>query len=96
MQSDEVGYESVAPRGRDDVVFRSVSGEWVLYDPTTRDLHVLNAAAAAVWSCCDGSLDVEGIAAELAAHLDGVPDIDTLREDVSSTVERFTREGLLK
>ncbi len=30
------------PRSRDDVVFRELADDWVLFDPETRRLHVLS------------------------------------------------------
>jgi len=84
------------PRARPEVVFRSVAEDWVLYDPRNRDLHVLNATAAAVWSCCDGTLDEEGIVGELMEHLEGAPDPETVRADVREALERFRSEGLLE
>lgn len=84
------------PRARADVVFRSVSRDWVIYDPRTMDLHVLNATAAAVWSCCDGSLSVDEIANELATHLEGSPEIETVRVDVRGAVDKFAEDGLLE
>ena len=43
-----------APRVRDDLVFRQLDEEWVVYDPASEQLHVLNASAAVVWLCCTG------------------------------------------
>ena len=85
-----------SPRTRADIVFRSLSREWVLYDPRTRLLHVLNAAAAAVWSCCDGSRTVEDIATELRETLKDAPDGEQVSEDVRETLARFAEEGLLE
>lgn len=88
--------ETPGPRAREDVVFRSVAGDWVLYDPGTQDLHVLNATAAAVWSCCDGTLSPEGIARELADALDDAPSVEEVRGDVDRTLDRFRSAGLLE
>ncbi|NJD19615.1 MAG: HPr-rel-A system PqqD family peptide chaperone [Gemmatimonadetes bacterium] len=85
-----------APRARPDVVFRSVAGDWVLYDPRTQDLHVLNVTAAAVWACCDGTLDPGAIAREVAEHLEGAPSPDEVRADVERALERFRADGLLE
>ena len=46
------------PRRREDVVFRRVAGDWLLFDPRTRRIHVLNLSAALVWSFCTGEHDV--------------------------------------
>jgi coenzyme PQQ synthesis protein D (PqqD) len=84
------------PCSRSDVVFRSVAGDWVIYDPRTRDLHVLNATAAAVWVCCDGSLSADGIAEEIAGHLEGAPEIEKVLSDVARALDRFREDGLLE
>jgi len=94
--SEGDGEGAKAPRGRPDVVFRSVAGDWVLYDPRTQDLHVLNVTAAAVWACCDGTLDSSAIAREVAEHLEGAPSPDEVRADVDRALDRFRADGLLE
>lgn len=49
------------PRARSDLVFRRVGDDWVLFDPASQKLHILNLTAALVWSFCTGALDVAGI-----------------------------------
>ena len=83
------------PRAREDVVFRSVSDEWLLYDPRTQDLHVLNVTAAGIWTCCDGTMSLDQIARHVADHLDGAPDVSIVRADVETTVAKFRADGLL-
>lgn len=83
------------PRVRDDLVFRPLGEEWVVYDPRTRDLHVLNVTAAAVWACCDGSLTPAEMAVELEAHLEAAPPTAEVRRDVDRALARFADEGLL-
>lgn len=85
-----------APRARGDVVFRSVGSDWVLYDPRTQDLHVLNATAAAVWACCDGTLGPDAIAREVSAHLPEAPTLDAVLRDVTDVLDRFHADGLLE
>lgn len=84
------------PKPREDVVFRSVSNDWVLYDPRTRDLHVLNATAAAVWSCCDGQSTARDIARALADALVDPPDFDVLVRDVEAALDRFHAQALFE
>lgn len=83
------------PRGRDDVVFRALVDEWVLYDPDTRQLHVLNHTAALVWSLCDGTLDEAGMVRAVGDLLDDAPAEPVLRAHVRETLATFVREGLL-
>ena len=90
------GAEVDAPRARADIVFRSLARDWVIYDPRTKLLHVLNAAGAAVWSCCDGSRSVEDIATELTETLSDAPDPEQVAVDVREALARFAQEGLLE
>lgn len=83
------------PMGRDDVVFRALVDEWVLYDPATRQLHVLNHTAALVWDLCDGTLDEDGLIRALGDLLPHAPPPDVLRGHVRGTLDTFAREGLL-
>lgn len=85
-----------APRARDDVVFRAVGPEWVLYDPETRQLHVLNLTAALVWSHCDGSHGVEEMVVAVAEAFPDAPPAGGVRADVVQALETFAREGLLR
>ncbi len=84
------------PRAREDAVFRSLGPEWVIYDPRTRLLHVLNTTAALVWSCCDGARSPEEIARELADVLTDLPSEDLVVEEVWGALDGFRREGLLE
>lgn len=86
----------MAPRVRPDIVLRAVADDWVLYDPTSQDLHVLNATAAAVWACCDGTLDAREIAREVASHFPGAPEPEVVTEEVTRALARFREDGLLE
>lgn len=65
------------PRKRDDVVFRRVSGDWLLFDPRTRQIHVLNLSAALVWSFCTGEHETDEIARQVVEAFAGgdTPDV---------------------
>ena len=84
------------PVARQDVVFRPLADEWVLFDPTAHRLHVLNLTAALVWTHCDGSLDVERLANEVGSAFEGPPPPDRLLREVEGVLERFRAEGLLE
>lgn len=80
------------PRARDDLVFRRVGEDWVLFDPEGQRLHVMNLAAALVWSYCTGELQPEDIEREVRrAYEDDVED-----PGVMETLAEFRAAGLLE
>ncbi len=81
---------------RADVVFRALAREWVIYDPQTRKLHVLNLTAALVWSLCDGEHDLEAMTRSVRETLEDPPDEATVRSHVGEAVDTFAQEGLLR
>lgn len=95
MSESAHGEEPETPSGREDVVFRSLAHEWVLYDPETSQLHVLNATAAMVWGLCDGATTRAQMVSEIRESLAGAPDAATVRKDVDEILGRFASEGLL-
>jgi PqqD family protein of HPr-rel-A system len=88
--------EDWKPLAREDVVFRSVGIDWVLYDPRTQDLHVLNVTAAAVWACCDGTATPAAIVKALVEQLEETPDPDVVLDDVTAALGRFRADGLVE
>jgi hypothetical protein len=83
------------PRVRDDVVFRALDDEWVVFDPVTRRLHALNGTAAVVWEHCGGDLTVGEIVQAVRDAFADPPPADAVRRDVEAVVARFRAEGLL-
>lgn len=77
------------------MVFRPLGDEFALYDPASQRLHVLNLAAALVWSYCDGRTDPEGIARGIADAYGHVPPERDLLAQIEQVLSRFTEEGLL-
>jgi hypothetical protein len=86
---------SPRPRTRDDVVFRRLGEEFAILDPEGQVVHVLNPTAAAVWVLCDGTLQLDGIAREVARVFD-VSDPDRVRADVTGAIATFVELGLLQ
>ena len=85
------------PRARGDLFYQDVSDGGVLFDPGKERMVVLNASAAFVWTCCDGSHSIEQIARALADSLgDRAPDAGRLVEDVESSLRNFRSQGLLE
>ena len=53
------------PRMRDDVDFRRVGEDWILFDPMAQSVQVLDVTGALVWSYCTGEMDVAAMEAEI-------------------------------
>ncbi len=81
------------PQAREDVLFRQVDDEWVVFDPAANELHVLNLPAAVVWTHCTGDWTPEQIAEQLQEAY-GLESQQALT-DVSAALTRFREAGLL-
>jgi hypothetical protein len=81
------------PRQSPGVLVAALDDRVVLYDLVTEVVHVLNASAALVWSCCDGATDLDA-AADAIASATGA-DRATVAADVGSGVEQLRAMGLL-
>ncbi len=79
------------PAVRPDVVFRRVGEDWLLFDPDSQQVHVLNLAAALVWSSCTGEKNVATIVGEVGDAYEG----EDVESDVRDILERFYAAGLL-
>ena len=65
--------------------------DWLLFDPVSQEVHVLNLSAALVWSSCTGEMDLDGIVQDVGDAFDGV-DVEA---HVIEIVDRFDGAGLL-
>lgn len=86
------------PTVRADVVFRQVGDEWLLFDPATGRIHVLNLSAALIWASLDGTRTPDALADELRGAFSGTGaerSAEVARE-VASALERFRSEGLVR
>lgn len=83
------------PRARDDVLFRHLDDQWVIFDPITDKLHALNLTAALVWSECTGERDLGAIADAVAGAFETAPTRDDVLRDVVTTVGHLREQGLL-
>ena len=79
------------PQARDDVVFRQTGDEWLLYDPSTDDIHVLNLSAALVWTFCTGENRVE----EIQQQVEAAYDVPSRAGDIQEIIDEFQAAGLL-
>jgi hypothetical protein len=83
------------PKRRSDVIFRPLDDSWVLFDPGTEQLHVLNFSAALVWEFADGETVLDGIAEAVGSAFDPPVSASQAMTDVRSVLERFQEAGLL-
>lgn len=84
---------ATTPRPRADVVVEELEGELVLLDPTTGDLHHLDASATLVWKSLDGR-DLDSVLDQLSRTVR--LERSRLARDVMDTIDRFLELGLLE
>lgn len=92
IDASDIGGGYVAS-ARPDVAWVELDGEVVVYDPAASTSYVLNSSAGLIWRFLDGTDTVEALAVDLAETFGA--DIEAVRADVVSTVQRFGRQGLL-
>lgn len=83
------------PKIRDDLIFRQLDEEWVVYDSEGAQLHVLNKTAALVWLHCTDEHSVSEIANAVADVFDLDITRETLEQDIRKTIAEFAQKGLL-
>ena len=77
----------------EDVVFRDIEEEGILYQVEEGKVHVLNSIAYTIWKQCDGKHTIGEIAKELTETFQ--VDEQTALKDVNKSVEEFQGLGLL-
>jgi hypothetical protein len=81
------------PARRDDVMEYPVDAEAVLFDPTSRNMYVLNESALSVWRMCDGRTTVHEMA---GSHMNvHAVDVRTARDDIDRLLGSFAAVNLL-
>ncbi len=80
---------SSKPMGRDGVILRQLDDEWVIYNPSSQELHVLNQTAALVWLYCTGDKTSANIVAALQLVFGDRVSADQLASDVDAALEKF-------
>jgi hypothetical protein len=71
---------------QDNISWRQLDGEYVLFDRTTGNLHFLNRTAFAAWLSCDGVKDTHEIVQELADRFGRTVD------DIQTSTYRYLDE----
>ena len=85
------GYVPVVCRHASSV---DVEDKTFVYDERLHTMMVLNHAARAIWSACDGERTVERLAEDLSAEYG--EDLTRVRSDVMATVAKLADLGLLE
>lgn len=85
----------VRPRARDDVLFRQLDDDWVIFDPVSDRLHALNLTAALIWMECTGERDIDEITDQVATVFEPAQPRDRVLSDVQAAITRFREQGLL-
>ena len=80
------------PKARDDVVFRRVGEDWVLFDPVAQRVHVLDLTSALLWSFCTGESDVPSLEEEVRRTLGAAVD----DPQVPEALQGFLDAGLFQ
>jgi hypothetical protein len=86
---------TVRLRISDNVIGTRVEDEVVLLDFDAGKYFGLKGVAARIWELLEGGATVDAIVEVLMEEFDA-PDENTTRADVSKTVERLLREGLIQ
>jgi len=78
----------------DNMVFRMIGEEGVVYDPVTKQLHLLNQTALLAWNLWDGKHSLAEIVSTILSDYDAGP--EEIMSDVISCASELCRLGLLK
>ena len=84
------------PTGRDEVILRQLDDEWMIYDPRSHKMHVLNPTAALVWLYCTGDNEFAAIVEALQRVFEDQVSSEQLVADIESTLNRLMELGLFE
>ncbi len=87
--------ERKGPVRKEGVLARRLGEEWLLYDPQTGSVHVINAMAELVWRLCDGDHSTEDIAQHILATCEVPAGVD-VRQDLGAILKSFSEQGVLQ
>lgn len=82
------------PRLRTGLLCREVEDDFLVYEPDSGEVYLLNATAASIIELCDGKRDAAAIAAEILAVLEA--DAEAVRADVERTLQELDDKQLLE
>lgn len=95
MEKQPIDIEvQLRPSHIDGVREYKLGDELLLYAPDSKDAHVLNTSAMAIWQLCDGNRTVAEIIETVAEWLD--QSTDELRNDINKGFIELNKNGLLE
>jgi len=83
------------PSKKEDIFFRRIGDEMVLYNPEAKFVHIINSTAALSWELCDGSHSLDQIEDAVRAQFEAGIKND-IHKDIQEIVGTFKRLKLLK
>lgn len=81
------------PKKRDNLLYRELDGEGIVYDQENGMVHTLNPTATLIWEYCDGRHVIKDIAEELLKKYDTSP--DKVLKDTEKTIKDLKNLKLL-
>jgi hypothetical protein len=81
------------PSRNERVVSRRAAETVILLDPTSGEYFTLDDVGGRIWELCDGSRDVDQIAAALALEYDAAP--ERIRADVVELLDELAGSDLV-
>ena len=72
-----------------------MADEWVILDPRSSELHVLNLSAALLWEQLDGQQTPLQLAEAVWTAFGKEPPLEGVRQEVVTSLADFQRRGLL-
>ena len=75
------------PLKREEIVYKNLDNETLLYNPQTRAVHILNKTSLLVWELCDGNHSLEMIEKEIKEKFEVSNGYD-IRGDIEVTINK--------
>jgi hypothetical protein len=81
------------PKKRDNLLYRELDGEGIIYDQENSMVHTLNPTATLIWNYCDGKQSTKDIAKKLIKKYD--TSLDNALKDIEKTLKNLKNLKLL-
>ena len=82
------------PVQKKGVQARELGDEWLLYDPGTGSVHIVNPVAEFVWSRCDGRHSLADIEKEVRSAF-SVPERTDVSGHLKNVLQSFKEIGIM-